>query len=158
MPTSFSASSSARVPLETAMASVVPTRAANSFSKASVRGPAVIHFESRASRTAADSSSLNSSSDSRAFHIALEEDMFHVGEVFIGALIIVRAANVQPVRVAFVCEHMLVVLDEAFDEIWKVELFGARDVVAHFGREHINSHAHEIIHIRFFSVLRDLAV
>src|SRR4030095_2289374 len=105
MPSAFSVRNSAAVPLETATPSLVPAKPANAFSKASVRGPEVIHSESIVSITSASSRSLNSSSDSRVFHIGSEQDMLHVGEVFVGALVFVRAADAQPIHIGFVSLH-----------------------------------------------------
>src|SRR5262249_42196249 len=146
------------VPLETATASLVPAKLENAFSKASVRGPEVIHSESIVSSTSASSRSLNSSSDSRAFHIGFEKDMLHAWEVFVGALVIIRSANVQPIRIALVSQHAFFVFEKLLDEIRKIEFLRTRDKVAHFRREYVDSHADEIVEIRLFLVLRDLTV
>src|SRR5262245_20445760 len=158
MPSPFRVRKSAAVPLQTATASVVPVKLANAFSKASVRGPEVIHSESIVLNTSASSRSLNSSSDSRAFHIGSEKDMLHVWEVFVGALVIVRPADVQPIRIAFISQHAFFVFEKLADEIRKIEFLRTRDKVAHFRREYVDSHADEIVEIRLFVVLRDLTV
>ena len=122
MPSAFSARNSAVVPLETATASRVPAKRANSFSNASVRAPAVIHSESMVSSRTDSSRSSNSSSDSRAFHIGFKKGMLHFREVVIGALIIVRTADVHPVGVAFVSQHALLVFQQRLNKIGKIEL------------------------------------
>src|SRR5262245_15786975 len=127
MPSAFSARNSAAVPFDTATASVVPATFAKAFSKASVRGPAVLHSVSIVSSTRASSSSLNASSDSRAFHMIFQKYLLHVGEVVIRPLIIVGAANIQPVGVAFVGDHAFLSLEETLDQLWKIEFLEPRD-------------------------------
>src|SRR6185369_15775542 len=137
MQRAFNARNNAAVPLDTATASAVPVIFAKAFSNASVRGPAVIHSESIASRTAASSRSSNASSDSRAFHMRFEERMLHVREIFIGALIVIRAANVEPIGVAFVCEDALSVSEQELYYIGKIEFAVRRNVFANLGRKNI---------------------
>src|SRR5207302_7365830 len=136
MPIAFRARKSAAVPFETATASFVPVRSAQAFSNASVRGPAVIHSESSASRTPRSSRSSNSSSDSRAFHI-LQKHTFHLREIFIGLLVIVGPPDVHPVGFAFIRQYSLPVCQQPLDKVRKIEFLRTRNVFTDRRREHI---------------------
>src|SRR2546426_12015367 len=131
IPSAFKARNRAAVPFETAMASDVPLRSAKAFSKASVRGPAVIHAESSVLRTPSSSRSSNSSSDSRAFHMGFEEGLLHFRKIVVCPLVIIRASDVHPVGIAFVGQHFLPIFDQPLHEIGKIVLLRARNVVAH---------------------------
>src|SRR6266850_790023 len=133
IPRAFRARNRAAVPFETAIASVVPLSSAKAFSKASVRGPAVIHAESSVSRTPSSSRSSNSSSDSRAFHIGFKKGLLHSSKIVVCPLIIVGASDVHPVGIAFVGQNLLSVCDQPLNEIGKIVLLPARNVFTHGG-------------------------
>src|SRR5262249_36704611 len=135
MPRARKARNSAAVPLETATASAVPVISAKSFSNASVRGPAVIHSELSVSRTALSSRSSNSSSDSRAFHMCFQEKCFHIWEFFVCFLVVIGAADVEPVSVALVSHHALLIGQEPLHEFREIEFLSARNVLAHVRRK-----------------------
>src|SRR6266850_4136724 len=158
MPSAFRARNSAAVPLQTATASAVPQRIANALSNACVRGPAVIQAESRALRTSLRSRSSNSSSDSRAFHIGFQKNSFHLREIFIGLLVIVGSADIHPVGLAFIRHDSLLVCQQPLDKVGEIEFLRTRNVLTHGRRENIDPHAHQVIEVRFFFVIGDLAV
>ena len=103
------------------MASDVPQTSAKAFSNAAVRGPAVIHSESMASRTPASSVSSKSSSDSLAIHMLLQKVTLHCRKVDVCLFVVVRAANILPVGCGFVSNDAFVAGQQSLHKIGKVE-------------------------------------
>ena len=93
----FRARMSAAVPFDTATASRVPQSSAKARSNACVLGPDVIQFDSMASIAPASSSPSNSSSDSLAFHIGIQEGLLSKRKVLIGLFVVLGASDIHPI-------------------------------------------------------------
>src|SRR5712671_1193565 len=121
IPRLFRASISAAVPLQTATASVVPLSLAKASSNACVFGPAVIHPESMASRALFSSVSSNSSSDSLAFHMLIQEETFHFRKVDVRLFVVVGAPNIHPIGSRFITHDPFVVGQECLHQFREIE-------------------------------------